>query len=268
MEWQLQDDIRNQTSILISKGEELNLMENALAVSTRNMDRYRKLYSKGVVSQADLEKVELEHAEKSRQYVLLKQQILQLNADRSKATSNLEILQHSGLRKISQNKAALVFAQRNLLTSILEWEDEYTIKSPIDGKLAYNEVWNEHQNVEEGEVVFTVVPFSRNKFFGKCTIPVKNAGQVRKGQQVYLKLDNYPSTDWGMVKARVNSISEVPSRGVLPSYIVYMDIENLTTSYSKELVLSQELVGTADILLEKVTLLERVFYQFRHIWAT
>lgn len=268
MEGQLQDNIRNQSSILTSKEEEFILMEDALAISTKNIDRHRKLYSKGVISLADLEKVELEHTEMSRQYVLLRQQILQLEADKSKAISNLEILQHSALRKISQSKAELGFAQRSLLNSIMEWEDLYTIKSPIDGKLSYNEVWNEHQNVEEGEMVFTVVPYSRNEFLGKGIVPVKNAGKIRKGQEVYLKLDNYPYTDWGVVKARVNSISEVPSREIIPSYVIYLDVENLTTSYGKKLVLTQELIGTAEILLDKVTLMDRIFYQFRHIWAT
>ncbi|WP_373055466.1 HlyD family secretion protein [Zunongwangia sp. H14] len=268
MEVQVQDNIRNQASILKYKEEELLLIKNALAVSLRNMERHRNLYSKGVISQAELEKVELEHAEKNRQYVLLKQQILQLNADKGRATSNLEILQHSGSRKINKNKTNFVFAKQNLQNSIEEWEDEYAIKSPIDGKLTYNEVWNENQNVEEGEVVFTVVPYSKNKFLGKCIVPVKNAGQIRNGQQVYLKLDNYPSTEWGIVKAKVNSVSQVPSRGLAPSYVIYLDVENLSTSYGKELVLSQELIGTAEILLERVTLLERIFYQFRHIWAT
>lgn len=267
MEEQLLENFINKSSILTSKEEELLLMKNSLAISTENIDRHRKLHLKGVISKFDLERVELEHAEKSRQLALLKQQIIQLNADKSRIKSNHYILRNSGLRNFSLQETELVFAQQNLFNSIMEWEEEFIIKSPVEGRLSYNEVWGVHQNVEEGEVVFTVVPFRRNELLGKCIVPVKNSGQIHKGQKVFLKLDNYPYREWGMIKASVNSISEVPTRETVPAYIVYLDVDNLITSYGKELVLNQELIGTAEILLEEVTLLERIFYQFRHLWT-
>ncbi len=267
MEAQFQDDIRNEVSILKSKEEEIALLEKVLSVSMKNLNRHRKLHSKGVISRADLEKVELEHAEKERQYAILKQQVLLLNSEKSRTTSNLAILRNTGFNKISQNKAEINFARQNLLNSIRDWENDYCIKSPIEGQLSYNEVWNQYQNVEEGEVVFTVVPFNRSKYLGKCIVPAKNAGQIEKGQKVFLKLENYPYRQWGMIEASVNSISQVPSRDLIPAYVIYLDVENLTTSYGKELVFNQELIGSAEILLEEVTLFERIFYQFRYIWT-
>ena len=268
LEVQLQDDIRNKVSILKSKEEELVLMENVLSVSMKNLDRHRKLHLKGVISRADLEKIELEHTEKERQYSLIKQQVILLNAEKNRTRSNLEILHNTGYNKISQNKAEISFAQQNLLNSIREWEEEYSIKSPIEGKLSYNDVWNQYQNVEEGEVVFTVVPYNRCEYLGRCIIPAKNAGQIKKGQKVFLKLENYPYRQWGTIEARVNSISQVPTREIIPAYVIYLDVDNLTTSYGKDLIFNQELIGAAEILLQEVTLFERVFYQFRYLWAS
>ncbi len=268
MERQLHENILNQGSILNSKEEEFELMENSLYISTDNINRHRQLYDKGVISKFDLEKIELEHTEKNRQYSILRQQMIQVKADRSNIRSELEILRTSEERKLSLQEAEMVFARQNLLNSISEWEDENLIKSPVAGKLSYNQVWGEHQNVEEGEVVFTIIPFIRKDLLGKCIVPVQNSGQISKGQKVYLKLDNYPYREWGMIKASVNSISEVPSRETVPGYIVYLDVDSLVTSYGKKLSLHQELIGTAEIVLEEVTLLERVFYQFRQLWAT
>ncbi|MBZ9632219.1 HlyD family secretion protein [Salegentibacter sp. LM13S] len=268
MEQGLLQNIDNQGSILNSKEEEFQLMENSLSISTENINRHRQLFEKGVISKFDLEKVELEFTEKNRQYSLLKQQMIQLQADKSRAKNDLEILRTSEERKLSLQEAELVFAQQNLLNEISEWEDKNIIKSPVAGRLSYNQVWGEHQNVEEGEIVFTIVPYMRKDLLGKCIVPVQNSGQINRGQKVYLKLDNYPYREWGMIKASVNSISEVPSRDAVPAYIVYLDVDSLVTSYGKELILHQELIGTAEIVLEEVTLLERVFYQFRQLWTT
>jgi hypothetical protein len=69
------------------------------------------------------------------------------------------------------------------------------------------------------------------------------------------------------VKASVGSISQVPRTGEDPGYVVYLNIDDLNTSYGKTLEFNQELMGTAEILLEEVTVLERLFYQFRHLWS-
>jgi biotin carboxyl carrier protein len=268
MEQGLLQNIESHRSILNSKEEELQLMENSLSISTENINRHRQLFEKGVISKFDLEKVDIEYTEKNRQYSLLKQQMIQLQADKNRAKNDLEILRTSEEQKLSLQEAELVFAQQNLLNEISEWEDKNIIKSPVAGSLSYNQVWGEHQNVNEGDVVFTIVPYMRKDLLGKCIVPVQNSGQINKGQKVYLKLDNYPYREWGMIKASVNSISEVPSRAEVPTYIVYLDVDSLVTSYGKELILHQELIGTAEIVLEEVTLLKRIFYQFRQLWTT
>jgi len=268
MEQGLLQNIESHRSILNSKEEELQLMENSLSISTENINRHRQLFEKGVISKFDLEKVDIEYTEKNRQYSLLKQQMIQLQADKNRAKNDLEILRTSEEQKLSLQEAELVFAQQNLLNEISEWEDKNIIKSPVAGSLSYNQVWGEHQNVNEGDVVFTIVPYMRKDLLGKCIVPVQNSGQINKGQKVYLKLDNYPYREWGMIKASVNSISDVPSRAEVPTYIVYLDVDSLVTSYGKELILHQELIGTAEIVLEEVTLLKRIFYQFRQLWTT
>ena len=268
MEQGLLQNINNQRLILNSKEEEFQLMENSLSISTENINRHRQLFEKGVISKFDLEKVDIEYTEKNRQYSLLKQQMIQLQADKNRAKNDLEILRTSEEQKLSLQEAELVFAQQNLLNEISEWEDKNIIKSPVAGSLSYNQVWGEHQNVNEGDVVFTIVPYMRKDLLGKCIVPVQNSGQINKGQKVYLKLDNYPYREWGMIKASVKSISEVPSRAEVPAYIVYLDVDSLVTSYGKELILHQELIGTAEIVLEEVTLLKRIFYQFRQLWTT
>jgi hypothetical protein len=116
-------------------------------------------------------------------------------------------------------------------------------------------------------VVFTVVPYDRQNLIGKCNIPIRNSGKIREDQKVFLKLENFPYREWGTVKASVGSISQISKTGEDPGYVVYLNIDDLNTSYGKTLEFNQELMGSAEILLDEVTVLERLFYQFRHLWS-
>ena len=220
-----------------------------------------------MISQVDLEKVEKDFLMEQRQFHSLNQQYNQLILENKGIQSNLRLTTNSSLRTKRNLEVDLLLSQKNLINAIQKWEDTYLFKSPIDGRLSYFEVWGEYQNVEKGESIFSVVPQIEQDLIGKCIIPIRNAGKLKKGQKVNLKLENYPYHEWGMLRAKVRSISEVPKGGGNPGYIVYLTINDLKTSYGKKLEFHQELNGTAEILLKEVTLIERIFYQFRHLWS-
>jgi hypothetical protein len=80
-------------------------------------------------------------------------------------------------------------------------------------------------------------------------------------------LENYPYREWGSLKGEVKTISEVPRTGENEGYVVYVKIKDLVTSYGRTLEFKQEMIGSAEIILEEVTLLQRIFYQFRNLWS-
>lgn len=63
------------------------------------------------------------------------------------------------------------------------------------------------------------------------------------------------------------NISETPKKGDDTYYSVYVEIPSLNTTYNKEIVFKQEMIGTAKIIQQKTSLLERVFYEFRGLWS-
>ena len=50
-------------------------------------------------------------------------------------------------------------------------------------------------------------------------------------------------------------------------YSIQVSLEGLTTNFQKELEFKQEMQGTAEIVTEKLTVLERVFYQLREVFS-
>jgi len=267
LQMHLKDQLSNQNLSLKNKREELLLAKQSLNILEANFKRHQNLLSRGVISQLDLEKVENEFLNEKRQYYFQEQQLNQIILDKNSIEKNQHLVKNSDLKNISIQGAELIQDRQDLLNEILEWEEGFLLKSPIEGRLSYNDVWGQFQNVKSGEVVFTIVPYDRQNLIGKCNIPIRNSGKIREDQKVFLKLENFPYREWGTVKASVGSISQVPRTGEDPGYVVYLNIDDLNTTYGKTLEFNQELMGTAEILLEEVTVLERLFYQFRYLWS-
>ncbi|MBK5193556.1 MAG: HlyD family efflux transporter periplasmic adaptor subunit [Flavobacteriaceae bacterium] len=267
LQMQLKDQLSNQNLSLKNKKEELLLAKQSLNILEVNFHRHQKLLSKGVISQLDLERVENEFLNEKRQFHFQEQQLNQIILDKNSIEKNQQLVKNSDFKNGSIQEAELILARQDLLNEISEWEENFLLKSPIEGRLSYNDIWGKFQDVKSGEAVFTVVPYERQNLIGKCELPIRNSGKIRKDQKVFLKLENFPYREWGTVEASVGSISQVPRTGENPGYVVYLNIDDLNTSYGKKLEFNQELIGTAEILLEEVTVLERLFYQFRNLWS-
>lgn len=264
---QLNDQLRTQVQTIKIKENEIALQQQYLNISKVDFERYEKLYSKGVISKQNLDDREKEFLFELKQFEVARKEYEELILNERRLESNLELFKISDLKNKKNLETKLVLAQQDLINAISKWEDEYLLRSPIDGRISYMALLGGFQNVEAGEVVFTVIPFNRQSLMGKGDVPVKNSGKLRKGQKAIIKLDNYPFREWGTLEAKVEGISEVPMAVQNSSYRVYLEIQDLTTSYGKQLELNQDLVGTAEIILEKTTLMERIFFLFRGLWS-
>lgn len=151
-----------------------------------------------------------------------------------------------------------------LKEAIRKWEYKYLLKSSIDGVVSFQDYWGGNQFVNSGSVVFSILPTDTSSLVGRLVIPSQNAGKVSVGQKVFIKLDNYPYQQYGVLIGRVANFSISPNDE--GKYTVFVDLPNGTlTSYNKNLNFSQELLGNAEIITENLSVAERMFYKFRKL---
>lgn len=92
-------------------------------------------------------------------------------------------------------------------------------------------------------------------------VQLSGSGHIKTGQQVHIKLDNYPSAEHGMLEGTVETISLLPKE---QNYLIRIKFsDGLRTTYGKTIDLKQEMVGQAEIVTRDVRLMERFFYQMR-----
>ena len=149
-----------------------------------------------------------------------------------------------------------------LKASIAQWKKDYLIIAPVSGTVTFNSIWSENQNVRTGERVMTVIPEEEGNMVGKIRLPIKGAGDVRPGQQVNIRFDNYPYLEYGMVRGIVHNVSKVPEDEM---YTVEVKLpDGLTTYYNNSIEFNQNMKGMAEILTDKVRLIQRIFNPLRN----
>jgi len=96
-----------------------------------------------------------------------------------------------------------------LKKSIKDWEMLYVLSSKMNEKISFLNYWSKNQTVNQGDLVFTIIPNVKSPFIPKLKIPAQNLGKVKIGQTVNIKLQNY---EFGVLKGKVNNISEISNK--------------------------------------------------------
>jgi HlyD family secretion protein len=125
-----------------------------------------------------------------------------------------------------------------LKTEIRNWELNYALLAPIDGKITFSNYWVENQNISAGEEVFNIIPRNlKGRIIGKAMLPIARSGKVKTRQKVHIRLENFPDNEYGILQGIVRNISLVPTQtGSTANYTLEIDLpDGLLTTYKKEL---------------------------------
>jgi multidrug resistance efflux pump len=256
-----QRQLHERLQLLISQK---SINESELQIGKSDLNRYEGLYKKGVIATQEIEKQRLIYLQSQKNYKSLLSSISQL-----KSSIN-ELNRSSQTTKINENKENVVL-ERNVIQSfyqlkkaIKDWDLQYVFRSSINGKVSFMQIWSVNQIINSGENMFAIIPSNENGYIGKVKAVAQNSGKIKTGQDVNIRLANYPDREFGVLKGKVKSISLTPDK----DGNLLLDIslpKGLTTSYKKEIKFQQEMSGTADVITEDLRLIERLLYQFRSI---
>ena len=254
-----QRQLQERLQLLISQK---SINESELQIGKSDLNRYEGLYKKGVIATQEIEKQRLIYLQSQKNYKSLLSSISQL-----KSSIN-ELNRSSQTTKINENKENIVL-ERNVIQSfyqlkkaIKDWDLQYVFRSSINGKVSFMQIWSVNQIINSGENMFAIIPSNENGYIGKVKAVAQNSGKIKTGQDVNIRLANYPDREFGVLKGKVKSISLTPDK----DGNLLLDIslpKGLTTSYKKEIQFQQEMSGTADVITEDLRLIERLLYQFR-----
>ena len=158
-----------------------------------------------------------------------------------------------------------MLAKYNILVNqIRQWKEQYLFISPIGGNLQYQGFWRNNTFINASSEVFSISPV-KNRMIGELLIPAGGAGKVKVGQDVNVKLADYPYNEYGYVRGKVETLSTLTRNiespeGTAKAYLATVSFpQGLKSNYGKRLQLNFESVGIGEIITEKRRLIQRLF---------
>lgn len=256
----------------IQLNERINLLQsqksinqNELELQKSDLDRYETLYKKGIIATQEIEKQRLQYLQEQKNYKSLLSSISSLKSSLNELNRSSQTTKINESKEVINLERNVIQAFYQLKKAIKDWEISYVLRSSIDGKLSFLQIWNKNQTVNAGDNVFAIIPSNEKGYIGKVKAEAKNSGKIKIGQTVNIKLDNYPDREFGVIKGEIKAISLTPDKdGNLLIDVSLTD--GLETSYKKQIVFQQEMSGTADVVTEDLRLIERLLYQFRDVF--
>ena len=228
-------------------------------ISTLQYERDSVLTGRGVLSKEEFEKSYNQHLQTYLSLEGMNGSLENLQIQLKQMHESLFDTEYEYIEKKKNLEIQIYSLINQLKTEIEAWELNYVLSAPINGQITFSKYWIENQNMLAGDIVFNIVPSTHGEIIGKALLPIEGSGKVKIGQKVNIRFENYPDTQYGIVKGYVKNISLVPSSSNNKSNytIDIMLSDGLKTSYNRSLPYLPNMVGKADIITDDISLLER-----------
>ncbi len=260
----IQEQIRFDRITLDNLDNEIAFRSKAMKISLMQHSKDSILFNAKSISEVDFNR-------RASSILEVKAGYQSLNATRSNILSKIASLQiELSKSKLEESEkefeieSSLLAAFNDLCAAIKFWEQKYEIISPIDGIVEFSDFWKDNSFIQSGMELFSIIPIQKN-LFGEIKIPSYGAGKVKVGQNVNVKLDDYPFDEYGSITGVVSSISKISNtiktqQGEMESYRVLISFpKGLTSSFGVNLETNFETKGTAEIITSPKRLINRLF---------
>lgn len=258
----------NQLASIVQ--EELRLSEKEFLNATQKFHSDSLLYSNKIISKNEFFLNQTEFLKKKRLISNTKKSYLQLKVAISEYERQLNKLEEEYFNQKAQLLTNINSSKNLILSYIQEWQQVYTISSPIDGQLSHLKPLMENQFIESQKPLFAIIPKDKN-FIGFMEISSKGYGNVKIGQRINIKLDKYPYHEFGILIGEVHDLSAISTtksdKELEKTYLIKVKLpQSLITTYMKEIAYSPEMSGSADIITDDLRIIQRMFNNLRTLF--
>ncbi|WP_159468200.1 HlyD family efflux transporter periplasmic adaptor subunit [Dyadobacter sp. 3J3] len=236
----------------------------------RFFDRDSILLRNKAISKADFDLTKIKSVSARDQYQSTLRDIASAREQVGQTESKIQETAILKNEKERQLNLEMLTTYNDLVDKIKAWKQKYVFIAPFNGKVQFLKFWNNNQFIQNGEPVFTIVP-KQEALFGQVLLPAVGSGKVKIGQEVIVKLEDYPYLEYGSITGKVNSISLTSnaiktSEGDVETYLVTISFpEELKTNYGTKLQPKFEMKGSAEIITNDRRLLQRFFDNLKYV---
>ncbi|MFN4146218.1 MAG: HlyD family secretion protein [Runella sp.] len=240
--------------------QQLSLQHQELQMAEREFEMHQKLYEQRVISWAEYQR---EQRSLLAKQMPLKQLEMSLTANQTSQTQkrkeSVELDKQANDQKVKFGQALGA-----LRAAVGAWKMRYVPTAPRAGRVLFAASWQEQQMVKGEEVLF-YVGSEQKGYVGEAKIRQVNAGKVREGQRVLIKLASYPFEQYGMIEGKIEQIAAMVSPDSTFRAVIVLP-HGLQTTSQKIIPFKNGLTATAGIITDEVSVAQRLFFQWRMLY--
>ncbi|MNV06809.1 hypothetical protein D3C71_972090 [compost metagenome] len=244
-------------SIRIRLENQRDLLKEELVIEQKDLERVRKLSRQDAIPKWEAEQKEITYLKIKNRLEELENTILNTSLNKELVRKENFSLSAEQSERFFELRSSIITNYDRFRSQLEEWKRKYVLAAPISGVIDFYEIRSKEQFLEEGQKLFTVSPVGKQQYYAYVNLPETNSGKVRTGQNVLIKLFNYPHHEFGMIRGKVAAISTAPREGFYHVKVRLAD--QLTTTNGSHLQNKLELIGTAEIITKDRSLFDRLF---------
>lgn len=187
------------------------------------------------------------------------------------ARVNGELSIHNKQKEILDLAKAIDDQRQKFQSSLLElksevedWVQQYILVAPETGRVLFPSALQENQLLSQNELVFYIQ--ARNTLYhAELMAGQKGLGKINIGQKVMIKLESFPSGEFGYIPGRVEHISDIPNRR--DSFLVSVSLpRGLQTVYNHSILFRNNLSGQGEIITNNRRLFNRLTVEISKVF--
>ena len=257
----LQNELKYLNLLKSSLKSEEMLLQEQIEIVKSQYKRDSLLFSDRISVITDIEQSKTSLLRLKTNYEEIKKNTTSLNLQIQQNINRRNEEETIRLINLQNTMNNLSVTYSNLLAQVVSFEDTYLLKAPITGILSFFAIRTNKQFVFQNQELFKITPTHNDIKEAVLYFPVELSAKVSSGQKVNIKVDNYSYLEFGMLQGIIRNISPVAKDGF---YNCLVTLDNgLVTNYKKVLSFKQDMEGTAEIITDRVSLLEKIFYQIK-----
>lgn len=149
------------------------------------------LFTKDITSKADIERSIISKTNSELEYKAIDKQITNTGFQINEVKNKLQVITIEKEIKERELIISMFNNYHDLIDNIRKWEHTYVFIAPIKGKIDFLNFIRNNDFVESGQELFKIIP-NKTEMIGQVNLPEHGAGKLKIGQDVVIKLDNYP----------------------------------------------------------------------------
>lgn len=248
----LQKDLEYLAALKNNTYQQKNLQEQDKTLEQKEFEAYESLAKDKVIAPMELNQYKSKIISRNQNLEQLNAQLT--SSEINKLGKQKEILELD--KQVIDQHQQYYSALLELKSGIQRWILQFVLQAPEDGKILFISTLQQNEWVENGQDLFYIQP-PQSKFFIEMMAGQDGFGKIKIGQRVVVRVNGYPSTEFGYLTATVNYISGIPNRR--DSFLLKANLLNgLKTNYGNIIHYRNGLIANAEIITDDKKLIDRL----------